>query len=615
MINVNETVSNALISPVRDIKARVEFYEGSTLVEICNCNDRLINFTVERVGESKFFGFGICQKANIHLIDKNRELNFSTNNSIKIVFSIGSNGFYPYPTFKISEIHRDENTNELSITAYDLLYSGSNYFYSDLNMVAPYTLRTFATEAAIALNASGVKYDSNAVNAFALNLAEGGNYEGTETIRDCLTDIAEATQTIFYINSQDELVFKRLSKSAGPVFTISKAHYITSSSKTNRRLGKIVHTTALGDNLSVSTSQAGTTQHIRDNPIWTTFESSEIAGFLNEAITAVGGLTINQFDCSWRGNFLLEIGDKIGLITKDNEEVYSFVTDDVISYTGVLSERTSWEYADEVEESSNPITIGDKLNQTVATVDKINQKIDLIVSEGNNYAGIQLELDQISQKVSSLEQTDEEVNEKIGELVIKDNEILAKVNSLEQTDTTINQSISALEVKDGEILAKVSSLEQSDTAIKEDISSITIEQGNITASVQAVDKKVDESIEDTNAAIETLTKRVDATITEENVSIIIQQELANGTNSVTTSTGFVFDETGLTVSKSDSDMTTVIDEDGMTISRNSTEVLTADNTGVKATNLHALTYLMIGETSRFEDYDGGTRTGCFWIGR
>ena len=560
MINVNETVSNALISPVRDIKARVEFYEGSTLVEICNCNDRLISFTVERVGESKFFGFGICQKANIHLIDKNRELNFSTKNSIKIVFSIGSNGFYPYPTFKISEIHRDENTNELSITAYDLLYSGSKCFYSDLNMVAPYTLRTFATEAAIALNASGVKYDSNAVNAFALNLAEGGNYEGTETIRDCLTDIAEATQTIFYINSQDELVFKRLSKSAGPVFTISKAHYITSSSKTNRRLGKIVHTTALGDNLSVSTSQAGTTQHIRDNPIWTTFESSEIAGFLNQAITAVGGLTINQFDCSWRGNFLLEIGDKIGLITKDNEEVYSFVTDDVISYTGVLSERTSWEYADEVEESSNPITIGDKLNQTVATVDKINQKIDLIVSEGNNnYAGIQLELDQISQKVSSLE--------------------------------------------------------QSDTAIKEDISSITIEQGNITASVQAVDKKVDESIEDTNAAIETLTKRVDATITEENVSIMIQQELANGTNSVTTSTGFVFDETGLTVSKSDSDMTTVIDEDGMTISRNGTEVLTADNTGVKATNLHALTYLMIGETSRFEDYDGGSRTGCFWIGR
>lgn len=49
----------------------------------------------------------------------------------------------------------------------------------------------------------------------------------------------------------------------------------------------------------------------------------------------------------------------------------------------------------------------------------------------------------------------------------------------------------------------------------------------------------------------------------------------------------------------------------MSIYKGSEEVLTADNTGVDAKNLHATTYLIIGTNSRFEDYD--SRTGCFWI--
>ena len=42
-------------------------------------------------------------------------------------------------------------------------------------------------------------------------------------------------------------------------------------------------------------------------------------------------------------------------------------------------------------------------------------------------------------------------------------------------------------------------------------------------------------------------------------------------------------------------------------------MLTANKDGVNATNLKAITYLIIGERSRFENY-GTDRTGCFWIG-
>jgi hypothetical protein len=54
----------------------------------------------------------------------------------------------------------------------------------------------------------------------------------------------------------------------------------------------------------------------------------------------------------------------------------------------------------------------------------------------------------------------------------------------------------------------------------------------------------------------------------------------------------------------------------MTVYKNNEAMLTANNQGVRAANLHAITYLIIGRHSRIEDYDrdGDYRTGCFWIG-
>ena len=97
----------------------------------------------------------------------------------------------------------------------------------------------------------------------------------------------------------------------------------------------------------------------------------------------------------------------------------------------------------------------------------------------------------------------------------------------------------------------------------------------------------------------------------EDVKIEIQKEIANGSNKVTTSTGFTFNENGLTVDKSDSEMSTNINENGMIITKNNETVKTANNKGVQAKNLYATTYLIVGN-SRFESYKGN-RTGCFYV--
>ena len=93
-------------------------------------------------------------------------------------------------------------------------------------------------------------------------------------------------------------------------------------------------------------------------------------------------------------------------------------------------------------------------------------------------------------------------------------------------------------------------------------------------------------------------------------------ESQDGVTSITTTTGFRFDEDGLTVSKTGTEMSTIITEDGMIVYKDDTAMLVANNQGVVAHNLSADTYLIIGKHSRFEDFvkDYEDRTGCFWIG-
>ena len=116
-----------------------------------------------------------------------------------------------------------------------------------------------------------------------------------------------------------------------------------------------------------------------------------------------------------------------------------------------------------------------------------------------------------------------------------------------------------------------------------------------------------------DGTITTLTEQVEAKMTADQVSIAIKNELMDGVNSVKTITGYTFDDKGMMVSKTNSEMSTQITDDGMKVYRNDMPVLTANNEGVDAVNLKASTHLIVGDRSRFENY-GTNRTGCFWVG-
>ncbi len=405
---------------------------------------------------------------------------------------------------------------------------------ADLGLVDNYSIRDFAVGCVGLLGANGLVILGVAEDevCFDTIYEAGGNFEGTETLRSALDAIAEATQTIYYVDAENNLVFKRLDISGEPVLTITKEDYFVLDSGANKRLGTITHATELGDNVSASITQSGSTQYMRDNPFWDL--AGNVGELVDNALAAVGGMTVAQFECDWRGNYLLEIGDKISLVTKDDETIVSYVLDDVISYDGSMSEQTRWEYADsDAETADNPSSLGDVLRQTYAKVDKVNKEIELVATETE--------------------------------------------------------------------------------AHRESIANLQIDTTSISATVQSVEKFTTEAIEEINEELAELTQSVETKLSADSLSILVKSLISDSVTSVETSTGFKFNDEGLNVTKTGSEMSTLISEDGMTVSKNGSVVLTANNTGVDAVNLRATTYLVIGKNSRFEDY-GYNRTGCFWVG-
>ena len=67
---------SAISASVRKVKAKAELYSSSALASTYTESDKIINVDSQRVGEDgKFFGFGICHRLNLHLIDVQRQLN------------------------------------------------------------------------------------------------------------------------------------------------------------------------------------------------------------------------------------------------------------------------------------------------------------------------------------------------------------------------------------------------------------------------------------------------------------------------------------------------------------------------------------------------------------
>ncbi len=155
----------------------------------------------------------------------------------------------------------------------------------------------------------------------------------------------------------------------------------------------------------------------------------------------------------------------------------------------------------------------------------------------------------------------------------------------------------------------------------EKINSVNKEVKQLRGKVNSLEKTVEKTV----AKIADVENEISTTITQTVDSLKVEiesaaqdvgnlkEEVNKNTDNIN-KTAFEFDTEDLTIKKSGSEMETRISEDGMIVKKSGNDVLIANNKGVQAYDLHAKSYLIIGNNSRLEDYNEGRRTACFWIG-
>lgn len=516
-------------SLARTVTGRVELYDGSTLAGTYSHIDALQSIHVERAGEvGKFFGFGICQKLTVKLVAKDVLHTPVKGNKLLVYFKTDTvDEIKVGPDFFIDAVVRDEKTKALTVTAYDKLHAASVHKFSELGLKAPYTIKQVAESIRAFL---GLDYYIGSFtvthSAWTREYPQGANLSGEETLRQVLDAIAEATQCIYHVRG-NKLIFLRLETIDRIGLTIEQNQYFELTTEQPVTLSGICHVTDLNDNVQKG---SGVIQYVKSNPFWE--NRLDITDIIDEAYTYASGLTIYPFNCTWRGNFVGEFGDQITLRTKSGTYIRTYLLNDSFEYTGGFKETTSWSYEEQEAQTATPTTIGQKINQTSARIDRANNQITLLASSVN------------------------EQGTNIGQLQVTDDSIRASVEAL-----TANTQI---------------------------------------------------SLDGVHSELGSLSQRVETSMTASQVEMKISETLANGVDSVTTSTGFTFDNDGLKIKKSTSDMESLLDETGLRVSRRGTEMLKATSDGVDARNLTAQEYLRI-ENIRFERYNRD-RMGCFWVG-
>ena len=426
------------LSPRREISCYIEMNLEDTY-EILR-NKQIYNWKIERNAEdSKFFGTGVCQKMTLETIMTNFSSQVRTINPVS-----GVSGFtFSTPLFYITEVIQDEVANKITYTAYDGLYFASLHKIKEANLPSTYTIKELA-EKAVALIP-----ELSGVDTSSLNLPfTSANLSGEETCREIFDDIAEATQTNYYVNSENILCFKRINTIVS--VNVPKTAYFEATTGAVYVLKTIMSVTELGDNASSTAtgspdvSGIEVTQYVRENCFYTQLKDAQLKNALQYAINNVGNSYLYEYSIKWRGITATEPFDIISFANKDGLYVEAVLFNDTISYNGGLIEQSSWSYKaqDETEESSG---IGERINNTFARVNKVDNTVKIHAGLINNlqeeYAELNVTVDGINTKVqkntgdiSTLNQTATEINTQVQKNT-------GDISTLNQTATELRSEV------------------------------------------------------------------------------------------------------------------------------------------------------------------------------
>lgn len=305
-------------------------------------------------------------------------------------------------------------------------------------------------------------------------------------------------------------------------------------------------------------------------------------------------------DIERKYSFGKTFAEMLGLINENRDKVDSVesgLRDEITQQSTTLkrdAERIVAEAKQEIEKE-------------ISTVDG---KVSEVTSK---LATLEITADGITADVERVEKSVEGVTTDVSFLKVKADEIEAEVKKVEETANSVTTRVADLEITAEGIKATAERAEESAEGAKTAVSNLEVKAEGI---VLEAKKELSGSISEVDEKLSELSSQVSLKLDSNAVNIAIEKEMSKGVDKVVTKTGYRFDDDGLSISKSGNEMENLLDNTGMYVKKNGNDILVANNEGVEAVDLHAKTYLIIGEDkgrSRFEDYLTD-RTACFWVG-
>lgn len=415
----------------RYVKGKVEVYRASTLLYTLMPNDYLKSIEIVSSPVKAFFGYAMSQQTTITFIDKLAELAILEGDIVRPYIGIEDNGTITYiqkPDFIVGKVDRKQNGMDLIVEGYDLIEKAKEYKPSSLAINLPCNLEQYFNAVCAVLGCQG-----NYGGLINFTITELPNYDDNNTLRDILNDLAGACGCICYM-SGTVATMKPLT--ASNPHTINKADYFSLTTGTPLTLTSVISSNPLGDNVE---SGSGIPQILNDNGFLV--NRTDKGTILDSLRNAVYGLTVVPYELEWRGNPNVELGDCIKLESK-NGTITTFYLSESMSYSGGLKASSNFDFTERDALHTNSSTIGERLNETIAKVDKLNKTIELRVEEAvdNNatIAELKLSVGQIQGTVADLE-----------------GDVIAQQTQITQTSNAITLEAQARSDADSELSSRI----------------------------------------------------------------------------------------------------------------------------------------------------------------
>ena len=431
----------------RYVKGKVEVYRASTLLYTLMPNDYLKSIEIVSSPVKAFFGYAMSQQTTITFIDKLAELDIREGDTLRPFIGIedGTITYIQKPDFIVRKVDRKQNGIDLIVEGYDLIEKAKEFKPSSLAINLPCNLEQYFNAVCAVLGCQG--HYGGLIN---FTITELPNYDDNNTLRDILNDLAGACGCICYM-SGTVATMKPLT--ASNPHTINKADYFSLTTGTPLTLTSVISSNPLGDNVE---SGSGIPQILSDNGFLV--NRTDRGAILDSLRDAVYGLTVVPYELEWRGNPNVELGDCIELESK-NGTITTFYLSESMSYSGGLKASSNFDFTERDALHTNSSTIGEKLNETIAKVDKVNQTIELRVQEAVDdnatIAELKLSVGQIQGTVADLE-----------------GDMIAQQTQITQTANSITAEAQARSEEDAELRSLISQQADSITLqVKEEVKS------------------------------------------------------------------------------------------------------------------------------------------------